>query len=89
MKEESTMNDSDFNPMKTGLMFVPPGWASMSTGCIVTPSHCLDRLARLQAAVDRGEQASWAAPAPKRERALRRLLERLTHIGRRRQPSAT
>jgi hypothetical protein len=89
MKEQPTMKDSDFNPMKTGLMFVAPGWASMSPGCIVTPSHCLDRLARLQAAVDRGAHAPWVVSAPKRERAFRRLLERLAHLGRRRQPSTT
>ena len=89
MKEKPTVKDSDFDPMKTGIMFVPPGWATPSPGCLVTPSHCLDRLARYQAAVDRGAHASWAAPAPKRKRAFRRLLERLTHIGRRHQHSTT
>jgi hypothetical protein len=67
-------------------MFDAFGWAVMSPGCLITPSQCFERLARLRAG-DRGVLASCVAPAPKRKHALRRLMKHLTHIGRRRQPS--
>jgi hypothetical protein len=69
------------------LMFGSLGWATMSSGCLVAPSHGLDRLARYQAAAEHGALTQTIAPTTRRDWAFRRLLERFGHIVPPQQPS--
>ncbi len=79
------MNDRDINRMKTGLMFVPRGWATMSPGCLVTPSECLDRLERYRSFRDRGAHVPlFALSMP----AFRRLLWRFEQGAQRQRSSS-
>jgi hypothetical protein len=87
MKEDQTMNDSEVNPMRTGLMFIPLGLV-MSPGC-PTPSRRRDHLADLEAAADHGPHAPTIALEAPRRSAFRRLLERLRQIPQRHLPSPT
>ncbi len=81
------MDDSEMNPMKTGLMFVAPG--QIMDPAIMRPSHRPDHLSWLRA--DMGLDAFEAALAPVAQRSwsFRRLLERLRHIPQRHLPSPT
>jgi len=85
--EEQTMDDSEVNPMKTGLMFDPLG-ATMYPSA-ASPSRSPDHLARL--AADIGVDVRDLVPAPRTERrwSFRRLLERFPHIPQRHLPSPT
>jgi hypothetical protein len=83
------MNDSDVNPMKTGLMFVPLGWATMSPGRRVTPLQCSDHKEQRKAAGNRGAYIRLLAPSVLDRSAFQRLLERFGQGAQRCSPSST
>ncbi len=80
------MNDSEVNPMKTGLMFVPLGWATMSPGCLVTPSECVDHGGRCKAA---GNRRARLFALSTLGRSAFRLLERFGQVAQGQEPSST
>jgi len=82
------MNDSAMNPMKTGLMFVPPG-LMMSSGRLVAPTEGVERAERCNTAGSRRIQPRPFAPSRLGGSAFRRLLERFGEVARRQQPSST
>lgn len=82
------MNDSEVNPMKTGLMFVPLGQATMSPGYLVTPSECVGRLERCKSAGDRRAHIRLFALSTLGRSAFR-LLERFGQVAQRQEPSST
>lgn len=83
------MNDSDVNPMKTGLMFVPLGWATMSPGRRVAPPQCFDHEEQRKGAGNRDARTRLFALSSRGRSAFHRLLERFGQVARRRSPSST
>jgi len=88
IQTESQMNDSEVNPMKTGLMFVPLGRATMSPGCLFTPSECVDHVERCKGASDRRVHIRLFALSTLGRSAFR-LLERFGQVAQRQEPSST
>ncbi len=82
------MKDSDVNPMKTGLMFVALGWATMSPGRLVTPPQCFDHKEQRKAAGNRGAHIRLFALSSLGRSAFHRLLERFGQGAQRREPSS-
>jgi len=75
------MDDSEVNPTKTGLMFVPLGWATMSPGCLITSSQSLDRLENYKAAVNRGVHLLQLVSLPPRRPDAKTLVMQHDRIG--------
>jgi len=82
------MDDSEFNPMKTGLMFVPLGWATMSPSCLASPSECFDHIERCKAAGNHRAYIRLFALSTLGRSAFRRLLERFAQVAQRRERSS-
>ncbi len=85
------MNDSEMNPMKTGLMFVPlgqamsPGWPSASP----RRDHLAELPAELEAAGGNGATAPASEPQTRARPTFGSLLERFAEFARRRRPATT
>lgn len=83
------MNDSDVNPMKTGLMFVPLGSATMSPDRRVAPLQCSDHREQRKAADNRGAYIRLFALSSLGRSAFHRLCERFGQVVQAREPSST
>ena len=81
------MDDRQLNPLKTGVLFVAPGQI-MDPGIMKLPRYP-NHLSRLRADVGIDGLDAALVPAARRAWSIRPVLERISDLVRRREPSPT